>query len=361
MQTTVLHLIPSLSGGGAERQLALLARALAQAGLRVHLGYLYDGPNSQAAHADGVVLHRLPAFGNHDPLLLRRVLRLIRTTRADLVQTWLPQMDVIGGLAARWTAVPVILTERSSAGAYAGSLKDALRLRIGRRSAAVVANSQSGLEYWRAQGYAGRGVVIRNGVVAAAAVDDSSIGTPRERIILFVGRLSPEKNLPRLIAALDQVLRGRQEYVAILCGEGPQRAELERQITTLPTRDRIRLAGFRTDLEDWMRRAAVFVSASAFEGHPNAVLEAMMLGCPLVVSDIPQHREILDERSAVFCSPDSSADIAAGIERALDDAAASRARVAAARLRAAGCSVDAASAAYVELYTAILCEQQRNP
>lgn len=86
-----------------------------------------------------------------------------------------------------------------------------------------------------------------------------------------------------------------------------------------------------------------------------------MLGCPLVVSDIPQHREILDERSAVFCSPDSSADIAAGIERALDDAAASRARVAAARLRAAGCSVDAASAAYVELYTAILCEQQRNP
>jgi glycosyltransferase involved in cell wall biosynthesis len=360
MQATVLHLIPSLGGGGAERQLALLARALSKASLRVHLGYLYDGPNSQLARGDGVVLHRLPAFGNHDPLLLMRVLRLIRATRADLVQTWLPQMDVIGGLAARWAAVPVVLTERSSTGAYAGSLKDALRLRVGRKSSAVVANSQSGLEYWRVQGYDGRGVVIRNGVVAAAAVD-ASARSARERIILFVGRLSPEKNLPRLIAALDQVLRGRPEYAAMLCGEGPQRAQLERQIATLPTRDQIRLAGFRMDLEDWMGRAAVLVSASAFEGHPNAVLEAMMLGCPLVVSDIPEHREILDEHSAVFCSPDSSADIAAGIERALDDAAASRARAATARLRAAACSVDAASSAYVELYRTILCQQQRHP
>jgi glycosyltransferase involved in cell wall biosynthesis len=360
MQATVLHLIPSLTGGGAERQLALLGRALAKAGIRVHLGYLYDGPHSQLAQGEGVALHRLPAFGNHDPLLLMRVLRLVRATRADLVQTWLPQMDVIGGLAARWAAVPVILTERSSAAAYPGGLKHALRRLVGRKAAAVAANSESGLEYWRAQGYAGRSVVIRNGVGVAAAADDEAPVAPRERIILFAGRLSPEKNVPRLIAALDQVLRARPGYVAMICGEGPQRAQLERQIAALPTRDSIRLAGFRTDLENWMSRAAVLVSASAFEGHPNAVLEAMMLGCPLVVSDIRQHHEILDERCAVFCSPDSSADIAAGIARALDDAAGSRVRAAAARLRAAAFSIDAASSAYLALYEAILCESRRN-
>jgi glycosyltransferase involved in cell wall biosynthesis len=355
MQATVLHLIPSLTGGGAERQLALLARSLAKAGIRVHLGYLHDGANSQLAQGDGVVLHRLPAFDSHDPLLLIRVLRLIRATQADLVQTWLPQMDVIGGLAARWAAVPAILTERSSAGAYAGSsIKHALRRLIGRRAAAVVANSESGLEYWRAQGYAGRAVVIRNGLVAAAA--DAAQVAPRERIILFAGRLSPEKNLPRLIAALDQVLRARPGYVALLCGEGPQRAQLERQIATLPTRDDIRLAGYRTDFAALLSRAAVLVSPSLFEGHPNAVLEAMMLGCPLVVSDIRQHREILDERSAVFCSTEAAADIAAGIERVLRDETGANGRAAAARLQAAEFSIDAASSAYRELYATLLTE-----
>jgi glycosyltransferase involved in cell wall biosynthesis len=156
------------------------------------------------------------------------------------------------------------------------------------------------------------------------------------------------------------VLRARPGYVAMLCGEGPQREELERQIATLPTRDAIRLAGYRTDLAALMSRAAVLVSPSLFEGHPNAVLEAMALSCPLVVSDIRQHREILDERSAVFCPTNSSAEIAAGIECVLGEEQGSYARAAAARSRVAAFSIDAASSAYLELYEATLTVPKRN-
>ncbi len=49
-----------------------------------------------------------------------------------------------------------------------------------------------------------------------------------------------------------------------------------------------------------MKKASVFVSLSAYEGCPNTVMEAMACGCPIIVSDIPEHREILDEQSALF-------------------------------------------------------------
>jgi glycosyltransferase involved in cell wall biosynthesis len=85
----------------------------------------------------------------------------------------------------------------------------------------------------------------------------------------------------------------------------------------------------------------------------------MQLGCPVVVSDIRQHREILEERSAVFCAADNPADIAAAIERSLGDAAGTQARASAARQQAAGYSIDAACSAYIELYATILRKSER--
>jgi glycosyltransferase involved in cell wall biosynthesis len=52
-----------------------------------------------------------------------------------------------------------------------------------------------------------------------------------------------------------------------------------------------------------MKKASLFISLSKFEGSPNAVMEAMACGCPLVLSDIPGHREILNDKSALFVDP----------------------------------------------------------
>src|SRR5438132_4429261 len=67
--------------------------------------------------------------------------------------------------------------------------------------------------------------------------------------------------------------------------------------------DRVQLPGYIPDIWRWMKRASMLVSVGFFEGRPNAVLEAMACGCPLVVSDIPAHREFLDENSALLVKP----------------------------------------------------------
>ncbi|HMA54166.1 MAG TPA: glycosyltransferase, partial [Acidobacteriota bacterium] len=91
----ILHLIPKLSAGGAERQLSYLASELARGGHEVHIGYSREGP--ERPDLIGVVLHRLESRSNYSPLLLRQLVRLIRSVKPDVVQTWILQMDILGG------------------------------------------------------------------------------------------------------------------------------------------------------------------------------------------------------------------------------------------------------------------------
>jgi glycosyltransferase involved in cell wall biosynthesis len=75
----------------------------------------------------------------------------------------------------------------------------------------------------------------------------------------------------------------------------------------------------------------------------------MAIGCPLVVSDIPAHREILDESSARFCGTDVE-EIAAAIEEVFADPPSASARAVAARSRAQGWSIEVTARQYLQLY-----------
>jgi glycosyltransferase involved in cell wall biosynthesis len=361
-----LYLIPNFTGGGAERQLALLAAELCRLGVEVHIAFGQLGVNSEAnldlISRSDVTVHRIPSLTNHDPAILLRILGVIRSVRPDLIQTWILQMDVFGGLAAILAGVPFVLSERCSALMYPATWKYWLRTQVGRCAVSIVANSESGAAYWKP--WATRIAVIRNGlsfdrIRNTAPADPAVLGFPTNaRLILFAGRLSPQKNVDVLVQALDKVLVERTDCIALLFGAGELQSAIQSRVERARARDRIRLLGYTNELFGWMRRAAAFVSISRFEGNPNAVLEAMAVGCPLVVSDIPQHREILDDLTALFCDPNSVEDVAASISKSLSDPAAAAARAEAARRRSADWSVEEAARQYLQLYNALILKQE---
>lgn len=359
MKLTVLHAIPSFVGGGAERQLALLAPELCRLGVDTHVAYVHPGVNLAPLLDSPVHLHPVACSGsNHDPRILMKLLRIIRDIRPAVVQTWLPQMDILAGVAARLTATPFVLSERSSAAAYAVGWKNRLRRWVGQGATAVVANSNGGLDYWGPV-LADRRVirrVIRNGIPLAAIraalpAAPESLGLPADaRIVLFAGRLNVEKNVATLLQALEAVLARHTDCVAVLFGDGPLHKSLRAQVERMQARDRVRLAGFTPDLWRWMRCACAFVSVSLFEGNPNTVIEAMAIGCPLVVSDIAPHREILDDRMARFCDPASADAIARAIDAVLDAPAAAAQRAGAATTTADDWTLESGACAYLNLY-----------
>jgi glycosyltransferase involved in cell wall biosynthesis len=313
----ILNLIPSLSGGGAERQLSYLAPELVKMGHDVHIAYLNDGPEKLTL--EGVVLHQLKSSSNYNPFLILQLLRKIKKIKPDIIHTWILQMDVLGGIAAKISGIPWIIREPSSSMAYPSTWKNKLRLLTGRDSAAIVANSEGGKDYWRKKFPNKKFYIIPNGlpldtIEKIPAAFPESLRLPDIPVLLYVGRLSSgisaSKNLRIFLNVVEHV-RKKQKVAGILCGEGPQQRELEELRHKLGLDEDVYFTGRLPAAIVWsmMKKATIFVSLSAYEGCPNTVMEAMACECPIIVSDIPAHREILDEGSAIFVNPNNIEEI----------------------------------------------------
>lgn len=349
-----------MAGGGAERQVAYLATELGKMGWEVHVALLSYGPNLARLRKGGAVTHLLKASKNYDPRIVWQLVQTIRAVQPCLVQVWMIQMEIFGGLAASLMGVPWLLSERSSEMAYPVTFKNRLRVLFANETDAVVSNSVSGDQYWcqRLRKSVPRYVIPNalplDEIDAARPLEPEESGSrSREKIVLFAGRLSPEKNLDALLLALRTVV-SRLETIAVICGEGPLRAGIEGRLEEWGICDRVRVLGYVDNVWSWMKRADAFVSVGFFEGHPNAVLEAMACGCPLVVSDIPSHREFLDEESALLVSPKAPSEIAHAILNVLSapEAAARRARNA--RAKAARWSCRSVASQYAKAYQRII-------
>src|SRR3954454_15474409 len=101
---TILHAIPTLGGGGAERQLCMLASEQARRGACVHVGIRRGGVHEPVLKKCGVHIHELGNARSINPRLLLALARTIAKVTPTIVQTWLPQMDVVGGGSRRCEA-----------------------------------------------------------------------------------------------------------------------------------------------------------------------------------------------------------------------------------------------------------------
>jgi len=351
----ILHMILSMTGGGAERQLTYIAPELSARGHDVHVAFVVPGVNQDRLAKRDCTLHHLAASRKFKPLVFAQSISLVRRLRPDVLQTWLPHMDIVGGVTARVLRVPWVISERCAGLLYPPTMLNRLRVAVARHAGLIVPNSEGGAEYWIGQGIdAGRLEIVPNYVPlaeidAAAPLDDERVLVGDE-LVVHVGRLAPEKNLHSLIHAFEHVARLRPRARLAFCGDGPLLPDLMAQAEATGLRERFIFAGFVNNVTSWLKRASAVVAVSRSEGHPNAVLEAVVAGVPVIVSDIPAYRSILDEQSASFVAGDDEQAIAAAVVRTLEDRVTAEERAVYARRRLGLPSLEATASRYEEVY-----------
>ena len=112
-------------------------------------------------------------------------------------------------------------------------------------------------------------------------------GLDGKSIVLFVGRLSKEKNAIGLVHAWGQLQPSqRQEWMLVLVGDGAEREILKEVIDQTELQDSVLLAGASGRVVEWLHAADLFVLPSWGEGLSNALLEAMACGLPVVATDV---------------------------------------------------------------------------
>jgi CDP-glycerol glycerophosphotransferase len=138
---------------------------------------------------------------------------------------------------------------------------------------------------------------------------------PREDHVNFlaVGRLSREKNHRRLIRAFAKVAAVHRRTTLYISGDGVLVKELQQLITRLNMQGRVVLTGQLTNPLPLMRLCTCFVSSSDIEGQPITILEALVLGKPIIATDIAGHQSLL--RASPGCLVDTTvADLARAME-----------------------------------------------
>ena len=313
----VMHVLPDLGVGGAEQALQVLATTIpdhdvaqvvtAIGGTRrpieetVHsslqragVGYCDLGVQSSAT--------RSPRALMQSTLRLRR---LVRRTNIDVVDSALLDASLPSRLGptgvVRFTHL-VNTTYESVVGSATGARRwrravlrwvDALTSRRDTRLIALtdaVADSNA-----RALGLS----AVRAPVVIARGVDLERfcppIGPRDPHLVVSVGRLVPQKGHETLIEAVGLANAAGGRFKLNIVGEGPLGNDLLALIRELDLTSVVRLVGPQADVRPQLASASIFALASRWEGQSNAVLEAMAMGLPVILSDIPAFREVVGE------------------------------------------------------------------
>lgn len=162
--------------------------------------------------------------------------------------------------------------------------------------------------------------IRKKGVVIPNPVEVPCLATaPSGHRIVSAGRLHPQKNFPLLIRAFRRFLADHPAYTLHIYGEGDDQAELETFIRGLSLQDKVVLEGFRSDVHEAIRDAEFFVMSSDYEGMPNSLLEAMMMGLPCISTDFEGAREFIDTAACLLTPVGDESALAEAMSVLADD------------------------------------------
>jgi GalNAc-alpha-(1->4)-GalNAc-alpha-(1->3)-diNAcBac-PP-undecaprenol alpha-1,4-N-acetyl-D-galactosaminyltransferase len=336
----IVFLISSLGSGGAERVASTLSNAWVARGDQVTLVPTFSGGGQPFYELDPRVEVRYladeiggPVAGGSGKRYLSRLLalrRLIRARQPDLVLSFLPNVNIAALVATAFTGIPCIVSERSDPSMLPIGRVWSLACRLFYRFADAVTVQTEAVAGRIGSIYPGlrRVAVMPNPLPAALEAepprDPDQPAASSRRVLLSVGRLAPEKRTDLIINSFARLAAAYPDWDLHLVGDGPLRADLQRQIdaTGLP-QQRIRLLGRSTEPWVLMRQADAFVLASDYEGFPNALLEALALGLPAVSTDCRSGpRELSDDGTVVeLVPPGDGAALQQALSTLIGDAA----------------------------------------
>lgn len=302
----ILHVIHSLSGGGAERQICEMLKHSKDTNMDMAV-FCVNACGKERELAK----NNLFVFSDSSKYpwgLIGEVDVVIKKFNPDLVHCWLPVPVILPAMiAAKKNNIPVVASYRNKK-SFNGVYDIIEYLAIKFMASAIASNnppSQSikafqKLFHQKVSAYIPNSISIDSSLFKKA----DSYKSGETFTILFVGRIfDAQKNWRSLLQGLKKV-GGRHDWKLLICGDGKERDELIDAMNVMDLSSQVELLGYRDDVYDIMQSADVLVLPSWYEGMPNVVVEAMALSLPCIVSEITAHKELFgDEAGICYMDP----------------------------------------------------------
>ena len=314
--------ITDLDPGGAERALVQIVTRLPRTWAPHVYCLMRRGELADDLEAAGVPVTCFDVRSRANVGVVWRLSRALRKQKPAILQTFLYHANLVGRFAGRLAGVPKIVS-----GIRVAERRSRWRLRLDRWTERLVDRhvcvSPAVSEFSINSGLSREKIeVIPNGVdfekfATAKPADLAEFGIARDAdVILCVARLDPQKGVDVLIDAFATLAAQFPKAELLLVGDGPSRSALSEQAARSGVGPRVHFTGYRRDTPGLYRAAKVFVLPSRWEGMPNAVLEAMAAGCPVVATRVEGTEGL---RCVWLADVNSAVELAAWIKVALSE------------------------------------------
>lgn len=297
-----LFVVPSLSKGGAERVVSILASELVNQGreavvltyFKTAQDYLVD-PRVKVLCLSGGMESDYEKIGSLKRLALMR--RMIMQENPDFILPFLDHVCIQTWVACWLSSLQIVYTVRLYPGkAESSALRKYLKKYLVEHSKATIVQNEEQRNFYESKARSHIHVLPNPVLADYFKISHKQYGDRKK--IVAVGRLEKQKNYPMLIEAVKVVSQKRNDFEVEIYGDGSQQQVLKELVADMGLSDCIHMMGRVPDTRAAYEKADIFVLASDFEGMPNSLMEAMAsevtcisTNCPTGPSDlIEDHR-----------------------------------------------------------------------
>jgi len=281
----IIFVILTLKAGGAERVMSILANEFAKQKIQVHIILLAESNDFYELHPN-IRVHRLE-FKNKGSIQKRiaeiqtfwKLRKKMKQEAPAIILSFLDKVNILTILASRFLRLQVFISERNNPKKPVTKYILVLKQLTFKYATGVIAQTNFAKEILEKTIKNSNIKVIPNPVKPVSILPN----IPREKIIINIGRLEPQKGQKYLLEAFQKLnIPGWQ---LVILGEGSLKNELLEQAKELKIDNQIIMPGIVKNVDEWLARASIFAFSSIFEGFPNALTEAMAAGLPCICFD----------------------------------------------------------------------------
>jgi glycosyltransferase involved in cell wall biosynthesis len=326
-----------LERGGAERELAVLARSLDRLRFEATVLTFYDeGHFASEIRDHGIKVISLRKRGRWDVLgFCRRLLTQLRRIKPHVIYSFLVEPNLLAAFAKPFLPGTKIIWGIRASNVdlehydWFARLTFKLQILCSRFADVIICNAYAGRDYHVAQGLSPRNaIVIHNGIDTEMFRPNRKAGSSlREEwgidanaiLIGVVARLDKMKDHPNFINAAALVAKHHDDARFVAVGAGPPqyREQLRSLVEQNQISDRFVWAGGRDDMPAVYNALDIACSSSAFgEGTPNAIAEAMACGVPCVVTDVGDSGFLVGD-TGIVVPPNNPGALAGGLSKCI--------------------------------------------
>lgn len=283
----ILFVNSSLTDGGSERAMSLVANQMVEFGHDVSMVLIRDKERTYHCHPD-INLIQLTYPSSYKVFMLLRRLYLIRkhakAIKPDCVVSFMWDVNVMTLMATAGLGMRIVVSERAVPNSpnrtkLSRKIEDAAYTLAN----AIVYQTEGARDFCPSR-LRNRSRVIPNVVAKPSLVPYEGV---RSKTIVSIGRLTEQKNFPMLLEAFAKFSKSHPDYLLRIFGEGEQRGRLIELASGLGIADKTEFVGYISSVSEQINGASMFVLSSNYEGISNAMTEAMALGLPVICTDCP--------------------------------------------------------------------------